>query len=156
MPLLPAWAPNVHPLIVHFPIAMLIVAAAGDVVDTVFGRPQWLRAATTALYVAGAAGAAVAVLTGQQAAATVLVPGMAHPVIEQHRTWAIGISIYFCLLAVVRLLLAFRGNPLPRSVRLALLVVALLGVAGLQQAAEHGARLVYEYGVGVIGSPGLR
>ena len=32
MNLVPAWAPNIHPLLVHFPIALLYAAAAVDLV----------------------------------------------------------------------------------------------------------------------------
>jgi uncharacterized membrane protein len=30
MNLVPEWAPNVHPLVVHFPIALVIAAALAD------------------------------------------------------------------------------------------------------------------------------
>jgi uncharacterized membrane protein len=88
MPLLPSWAPNVHPLVIHFPIVLLIAAAAVDLVDALFERPAWLSAAATSLYTAGAAAAVAAYLT-EQAGATALVPGMAHPVINDHRSWAL-------------------------------------------------------------------
>lgn len=29
--MIPTWAPNVHPMVVHFPIGLLIMAAAGIV-----------------------------------------------------------------------------------------------------------------------------
>jgi hypothetical protein len=31
-PLLPEWVPNAHPLIVHFPTALLFIAVAADAV----------------------------------------------------------------------------------------------------------------------------
>ena len=151
MTLLPSWAPNFHPLVIHFPVALLLVAALADFVAMPFGRPKWLAAAVTTLFAIGSAGAIVACLTGQQALDTVLMPGMAHPIVQAHRTWAIGTTIYFCVLTLVRLAVTFRA-PLSLRSRVALLVAAIIGVAGLQQTAERGGRLVYEQGVGVIGS----
>ena len=151
MALLPSWAPNLHPLVIHFPIALLLVAAFADLVDMPLGRPKWLALAVTTLFVLGSAGAIVACLTGQQALDTVLMPGMAHPIVQAHRTWAIGTTIYFTALTLIRVGVAFRA-PLTLRYRIALLIAALIGVAGLQQTAERGGRLVYEQGVGVIGS----
>ena len=85
MSLIPSWAPNLHPLVIHFPIVLLITAATIDLVDTVFERPAWLGAAATSLYVAGAASTVAAYLTGVQAGSTVFIPGMAHPVVDDHR-----------------------------------------------------------------------
>jgi uncharacterized membrane protein len=154
MALLPNWAPNLHPLVIHFPIALIVVAAFADLIDTLVGRPKWMASAATMLFVLGSLSAIVACLTGQQALDTVLMPGMAHPIVQAHRTWAIATTIYFTVLTLIRLGVAFR-SPVAFRYRVALLVVALVGVAGLQQTAERGGRLVYEQGVGVIGS-GLR
>ena len=151
MALLPNWAPNFHPLVIHFPIALIIVAAFADLIDTVIGRPKWMASAATMLFVLGSMGAIVACLTGQQALDSVLMPGMAHPLVQAHRTWAIATTVYFSVLTLVRIATAF-GAPLAHRYRFVLLLVALVGVLGLQQTAERGGRLVYEQGVGVIGS----
>jgi uncharacterized membrane protein len=136
MAMLPAWAPNLQPQVIHFPI---------------IGRPRWLSSAATTLFALGAVSAIVACVSGQQALDTVLMPGMAHPIVQSHRTWAISTTVYFSVLTLIRIGVSVRG-PLPRAYRVGLLVAALAGVAGLQQAAERGGRLVYEHGVGVIGS----
>jgi uncharacterized membrane protein len=151
MALLPNWAPNLHPLVIHFPIALIIVAALADLIDTVIGRPKWMASAATMLFVLGSLGAIAACLTGQQALDTVLMPGMAHPIVQAHRTWAIATTVYFSVLTVIRIATAF-GAPLARRYRFVLLLAALVGVVGLQQTAQRGGRLVYEQGVGVIGS----
>jgi uncharacterized membrane protein len=151
MALLPSWAPNLHPLVIHFPIALLIVAALADLVDTLVRRPTWLASAATTLFVLGAAGAIVACVSGQQAFDTVLMPGMAHPIVQAHRTWALATTSYFGVLALVRVVMAFRA-PLAGRYRVLLLLASIAGVIGLQQTAERGGRLVYEQGVGVIGS----
>ena len=151
--LVPSWAPNLHPLVVHFPIVLLITAVAIDLVDTVFERPAWLGAAATSLYVAGAAATVAAYYTGAQAGSTVFIPGMAHPVVNDHRTWALVTAWYFCIGAVLRLATRRAGLSRARAHRGLLLIAGLLGVFFLQQTADRGARLVYEYGVGVVAAP---
>ena len=81
MALLPSWAPNLHPLVIHFPIALLIVAAMADLVDCAVRRPAWLGPQPRALTLLGARAPIVACVSGQQAVDTVLMPGMAHPIV---------------------------------------------------------------------------
>ena len=151
--LIPSWAPNFHPLVIHFPIVLVLTAAVVDVVDVAFERSQWLKAATTTLYVTGALSLVVAFLTGLQAASTVLVPGMAYPVITAHRQWALVTMTYCIVVATLRLLVLRGTNGRSRRRRIALLGIGLVAVVLVQQTAERGARLVYEYGTGIVGAP---
>ena len=151
--LIPSWAPNFHPLVIHFPIVLVLAAAVVDLVDVAFERSQWLKAATTTLYVTGALSLVVAFLTGLQAAGTVLVPGMAYPVITAHRQWALITMSYCIVVATLRLLVLRGANGRSRRRRIALLGIGLVSVVLVQQTAERGARLVYEYGTGIVGAP---
>lgn len=121
-----------------------------DVVDAVFGRPAWLGAAATSLTTVGAAATIVAYFTGVQAGSTVFIPGMAHPLVADHRSWALVTVWYFAVAAVVRLAARRAGFPRARSHHVLPLAAGLIGLVLLQQTAERGARLVYEHGVGVI------
>lgn len=151
--LVPSWAPNVHPLVIHFPIVLVMTAAVVDLVDVAFERSAWLKAATTTLYVTAALSLIVAYVTGVQAASTVLVPGMAYPVITAHRQWAL-ITMTYCIGVAALRLIVLRGNGArSRRRRVALLGIGLVSVVLIQQTAERGARLVYEYGTGIIGAP---
>ena len=150
-PLIPSWAPNVHPLVIHFPIVLVMAAAVVDLVDVAFERSARLSAATTTLYVTGALSLVAAYVTGLRAASTVLVPGMAYPVITAHGQWALVTMAYCIVLAVLRLV-ALRGDRgRCRARRLVLLGIGLVSVVLVQQTAERGARLVYEFGTGIIG-----
>ena len=151
--LIPSWAPNFHPLVIHFPIVLVLSAAVVDLVDVAFERSQWLKAATTTLYVTGALSLVVAFVTGLQAASTVLVPGMAYPVITAHRQWALVTMTYCIVVATLRLLILRGTNGRSRRRRIALLGIGLVSVVLVQQTAERGARLVYEYGTGIVGAP---
>ena len=154
--LIPSWAPNFHPLVIHFPIVLVMAAAVVDLVDVAFERSAWLKAATTTLYVTGALSLIVAFLTGLQAQGTVLIPGMAYPVLGEHRQFAF-ITMTYCIVVAALRLIVLRGvNGGSRRRRVALLAIGLVSVVLIQQTAERGARLVYEYGTGVIGAPAPR
>lgn len=153
--LLPAWAPNLHPLLVHFPIAWLTAALIVDLISLVLPRAAWAETMAGVLYPTGAVSAWVTYLSGRQAAATVLTPGMAHALVHDHWNWALATTICFTAVAVVRLGFIVRRQTPPFWTRAVLTAVALAGMLLLFQTAERGARLVYEYGVGVS-IPGAR
>ncbi len=154
--LIPSWAPNLHPLVIHFPIVLVMAAAVVDLVDVAFERSAWLKAATTTLYVTAALSLIVAFLTGLQAQGTVLIPGMAYPVVGEHRQFAFITMTYCIVVAALRLIVLRGENGRSRRRRVALLAIGLVSVVLIQQTAERGARLVYEYGTGVIGAPAPR
>jgi len=154
--LIPSWAPNLHPLVIHFPIVLVMAAAVVDLVDVAFERSAWLKSATTTLYITGALSLIVTFLTGLQAQGTVLIPGMAYPVLAEHRLWAL-ITMTSCIVVAALRLVVLRGDGArSRKRRIALLGIGLVLVVLVQQTAERGARLVYEYGTGIIGAPAHR
>jgi uncharacterized membrane protein len=156
MPLVPAWAPNIHPFVIHFPIVLIVTAAVVDLVDVLFERPAWLGAAAMSLYIASAIAAIAAYLTGAQAASTVLIPAMAHPFVAEHRSWALVATWYCSVTVAIRFAARGAGVPHARSLRALLLALGLVAVLLVQQTAERGARLVYQFGTGVIAGPGSR
>ena len=152
MTLLPSWAPNVHPLLVHLPIGVWVGAVIADLIGLMFERAKQANAAASFLYPLGAVLAILAYLTGQNAAETVLVPGMAFPMVEQHENWALATTILFVLVAALRLWVKRRAEPVPRTLRVLLAAAAVLALLALVGTGERGARLVFQYGVGVIGA----
>jgi uncharacterized membrane protein len=153
--LLPAWAPNLHPLVVHFPIAWLTAALIVDLISLVLPRAVWAETMAAVLYPTGAVSAFITYLSGRQAAATVLTPGMAHTLVLDHWNWALATTICFASVAAVRMVFLFRHKTPRFRTRAALTAAALAGMFLLFQTGERGARLVYEYGVGVS-IPGAR
>src|SRR5688572_8083840 len=114
MKLLPDWAPNIHPLVVHFPIAWWMAAVMVDLIALMLPRAAWADTTAAVLYPAGAVSAAVAYFTGRQAAAAVWTPGMAHLIVEQHWNWALVTTIGFALIALARLSLTLTHPHRPR------------------------------------------
>ena len=153
MNLLPDWAPNVHPLIVHFPIAWWIGAVMFDLVALTVSRATWAETTASMLYPTGAIAAGIAYLTGRQAAATVHMTGMADAIVLEHWNWALVTVTGFTLLAAVRAWLRFAHPQAPRWVRVAFAAAALAALVSLFETGERGARLVFGHGVGVT-APG--
>lgn len=145
----PDWAPNIHPLVVHFPIAWWIAAVVVDLIALMLPKAVWANTTASALYPAGAVSAALAYFTGREAAATVMTPGMAHPIIMEHWNWALATTLAFAAIALIRFSVLFRRPQPPRWVRTALAVAALAALVSLFETGERGARLVFEHGVGV-------
>jgi len=150
--LLPAWAPNLHPLIVHFPLAWLTAAVLVDVWAAMFTRPRGAAAAGTFFYAAGALSAGAAFVTGRQAAGTVFLPGAAHAIVTSHWNWAFATLVYFSLVTIVRIVAALFVRPSSGWVRMTFAAIGLAGLLLLVRTGERGARLVFEQGVGVTGA----
>ena len=144
----PDWAPNIHPMIVHFPIALLTAGLVADLLSLILSRRPALRDAATWLYCAGAASAIAAYLTGENAADSMLLPAEVASLVDVHDNWAFRTMLLFTLLAAARVALPFFMTPKP-PLWWAAFVLGLAGMGLLFETAEHGAQLVYEHGLGV-------
>lgn len=150
MELIPDWAPNIHPMIVHFPIAFIVGALGADLLSLVVRRWEWLRPGAVALYVIGGASAVVTYFTGTWAADAVSVPAEAQSVLTEHSNLAWWTMWFFGVYGLVRL----GAHLWPRTrgrvaVQGLLFVLALGGSYLLYETGDQGAEMVYGYGVGV-------
>ncbi len=146
--MLPDWIPNIHPFIVHFPVALLVIAVLFDAARLLFKEQEWLHKAVLALYSTGTLGAIAAFWSGRQAAETVSVTGDAIPVVTSHEDWALYTLIYFLVFTVIRF--ATLWKDLEKGFVLPLLIVFAVGGTGmLWYTGERGAELVYKHGVAV-------
>ncbi|MCS3659960.1 DUF2231 domain-containing protein [Salinibacter ruber] len=150
MELIPDWAPNIHPMIVHFPIALIVGALGADIFSLVLRRWEWLRPATVALYIAGGASAVLTYFTGTWAADSVSVVAEAQPLLTEHSNLGWWTMWFFGIYALMRLGTHLwsrtRGSI---AVHAALFLLALGGSYLLYETGDHGAEMVYRYGVGV-------
>lgn len=133
-----------HPLVVHFPIALLLSALALDGAALAFKRPPIHRVALWNLCL-GTAGAAAAVLSGLQAEDIAKHSFEIWQVMRLHKRLGITTLILGIMVSGVRLVKRDRLTP---RVRLATLIVMGLMVATVTAGAFLGGRLVYEFGVG--------
>ena len=148
MSLIPAWAPNLHPLVVHFPIALLFAAGAVDLAGLLMPERKPVRDAATWLYVGGASTAVGAYFTGYTAAqAGAFSPEIA-ALVDGHNDWAFAATWLFAFFASLRLAMSYILRP-RRRCRSAPSPSRWSDSARSSQTALHGARLVFGQGLGV-------
>ncbi len=137
---------SVHPLVVHFPVALLLTALFLDAIALIFKRPSLHRVALWNLGL-GTLGAAVAVWTGLQAAEIAKHSFESHQVMELHRKLGIATLVMASVLLIYRLL---RRDNLSVKGRVAALLVMAAIAGTLSFGAHLGGRLVYEFGLGGV------
>jgi len=148
MGLLPDWAPGIHPLIIHFPIALLALAVGLTVLDLFYSQ-KWLQNATLGLYVLGSVSALAAYFSGRDAADSIGLNLKAEVAIGTHSDWGLYTLLYFGLLTLTYFVVKFILKQNTMTIRVLLAVMAMAGFFILAQTAEYGGRLVFEYGLGV-------
>ncbi len=134
-----------HPMLVHFPIALLMTSVLCDAVGAWLTRESLREAALWALVLGLLAGVA-AFAAGDMAAESAERAGVPESLIETHEHLAGATLGVFGALLVWRLLLRNRFSP---RTRIAYLMVAIVGLGLLSATGHYGGSLVYEHGVGV-------
>ena len=154
-PPVPAWD-GLHPLIIHFPIGLLLVTPLFLVLGAI-GGPRWGRNflwTALILMVLGTAALFVSVETGEAAGKLAERSAEINPILEHHQqlaertrlTFSI-LSGVFALLMLATLVPKFRSRWLMTVAPLLLLVFYGFGALLLSDTAHHGGRLVHEFGV---------
>jgi uncharacterized membrane protein len=152
---------NLHPIFVHFPIALFTVYAALELARfRPFTDRAYLFYVKATLLLFGIVGAAIAVMTGNAIASTYASDPVMNHLVQTHRTWAlITIGIFgvlslcylFAWLAKEKPQLANRHAAMKKTYALAnqlidssvVPVLALLGLIAVTFAGALGGAIVY-------------
>lgn len=146
--LLPEWAPNIHPMLVHFPIAILLLAVLLDFLNFFLPDEWWDTLKSTILYGIGTLSAIVVYYTGTLAADSVFLPSGAQSVLNEHADWAWWTVWFFGAYTVLRIFLHWYKAMDRKSIRIAAFVLAMPGVVLLYETGDQGAKMVFGYGAG--------
>lgn len=145
---MPQIIPNLHPLLVHFPVALITISAVFHIIATVTRNKPCAVLAHTSLWL-GALLALPTVLLGWQAFNSVNHDEAGHAAMLVHRAWALSTLAVLVLLAGWD---AWRNKveSMPRWWFTGAAVGAwiMVGVT-----AWHGGELVYRHGLGVMALP---
>jgi uncharacterized membrane protein len=134
-----------HPIIVHFPIALLTTAILFEFLELLVKR-DFLREAATWLLGLGFLGALLATASGILAEEEAEKSGVPESVIETHELFAFATLAVFATLVAIRWWQKKRRIPDIPSVFLA---IGLVGVVLIGLTGYFGGDLVYRYGAGV-------
>jgi uncharacterized membrane protein len=137
--------PRLHAALNDLPAALLLVAVLFDLAAAVTRRPS-LRTAGFWTMVAGAGGAALAVLSGLQAEEHIAHGEAVHSVMETHEELALITLGVFVVLALWRIVRERRMGSTERAVVLA---ASLGGVGALFATAVYGGKLVFDHAAGI-------
>lgn len=154
-PPIPSWD-ALHPLIIHFPIALLLVAPVLVLLGLLLPRQaRGLLIAALVVMALGTIGIYFAIATGEAAGELAeRTPGVA-TVLERHEDLAQTTRAVFTALTIVFAAILFVPSILKKGLgrksatlmSLAFLVVYAGGAILLANVAHQGGRLVHEYGV---------
>lgn len=154
-PPIPDWN-SLHPLIIHFPIALLLVSPLflliGAVLRPERGRPYLIAAFLLMFF--GTAGAWLAVATGEGAAEMLERNAQVSAVLDRHQNLAettrtlftILTAAFGTLLFVPRWLHREMGRTMSTILPLLFLVAYAAGALLLANTAHHGGTLVHDLG----------
>ncbi len=142
-----SWLPDpIHPAIVHFPIALSLVAVLLDLVSR-HRRGRGLESAGGALMVLAALASVVAVLTGQAAHDEAVVPAAAAALVARHEEVGEIAMWLLLVVAAVRVGLAVKGW-FRGAVAWLYLVIALAAAGAAGYNGYLGGKMVFDHGVG--------
>ncbi|MEZ5294233.1 MAG: DUF2231 domain-containing protein [Vicinamibacterales bacterium] len=143
---------SLHPQVVHFVVALIIVGVLFRWASLLFAKASWLSPAATTLVALGTLASLVAVKSGADAHGPVeRVPG-ARPAVVEHEEWGERARNVFLLLLVAEALAATLSRRQAAHAKTATIVAAVAGLAAvgvLYKAAEEGGELVYNYAGGI-------
>lgn len=145
LPGISSLAPNIHPLLVHFPIAFLNAFVAFDLAATVYRRQELMRVASWMLYL-GALGAVVAAAAGLFAAGFVPHGEEVHKILAWHERLGLTVASLAVALSFWRLAARDHFTGMASAFRF---VLAWIMVIAMFFGADLGGFMVYQHGVGV-------
>ena len=136
---------NIHPLLVHFPIAFLLAFFALDLVGTLAKKPQWRSVAGWFLYL-GTLTALFTVIAGFIAASSVPHGQNVHDIMERHEHFGISVLSLAVVLSAWRMK---SGGLIRGGANSFFLILSALMCVLMMLGADLGGLMVYQYGVAV-------
>lgn len=149
--------PNLHPVLVHFPVALFSTAVGCDIALIVRFRRAWLDRAAALLYITAAISSGAAAISGKVAERSMAgrLEATALEFVGAHGNWAFFSVVLLFAVAFLRFDSVWRdrktSGPTMHRLRLAAIGLAVFAQWVVLETAGRGGELVYRYGVGVEG-----
>jgi uncharacterized membrane protein len=143
----------IHPMLVHFPIVLLIIAFAMDITVLLTKRDlanrKCLPMIALSALVVGTLSAGLAAIFGDIALDKALSLGFPSGPLETHETLALITITVFSFLCLLRLIAVWRKYPMRDFPGWISLLPEMAGIVLLIFTAYFGGELVYHFGVNV-------
>ena len=143
----------IHPMLVHFPIVLLITAVAMDIILLLIKKNlanrQCLPMVALSALLLGTLSAGIAAVFGDIALDKAISLGFPSGPLETHETLALITIAVFSLHCLLRLLVLWRRYSLQGFIGWVSAIPGMVGVVLLILTAYYGGELVYHFGVNV-------
>lgn len=137
---------HLHPMIVHFPVALLIAGFLADTVYMLYKKEACLSKLGLYLMLAGTLGAIAAVISGNLF--TEDLSGSVEAIRERHETFA-NVTMYLMIVAsILRIVLVRRGVAESKA-GLGVYLLYLIGVILVGYTGFLGGSMVFDYLIGI-------
>jgi uncharacterized membrane protein len=138
---------HLHPMIIHFPIALLMVGFLADLLGIVYKKEFFMKAGLYLLII-GTIGVIAAYLSGQVAGEGVEEAGTLKLALENHEN-AAKLSLWLMLVAAIARIIIVALKKYSGSLKYAALIIFLVGVLSIIRTGYYGGELVYKHAAGV-------
>ncbi|MGD8305633.1 MAG: hypothetical protein PVF17_03180 [Ignavibacteria bacterium] len=138
---------ELHPKVVHFPIALLMISVLFDVVG-ILSKKEYFHKSAHLLLLLGVLGSFAAAFTGNQAFSSYKFwNNSSGELMSNHELYANITIWYFTLILFLRTFLVLRKKYFT-PVKYIIIVLGIVGCYFLFQTSEYGGKLVNKYGIG--------
>ena len=144
---------HLHPMIIHFPIALLIIGFIADTIGIIFKKDFFTKAGFY-LLILGTLGVVASYITGNIAGEGVEEAGTLKQALENHEN-AAQLSLWLMAAAAVVRIVIVAVKKYTGIFKYAALTLFLLGVLSIVRTGYYGGELVYKHAAGVQFNLGL-
>ncbi len=135
-----------HPLVIHFPIVLLILYSIAEVYQLISGNYK-LNSMLLIILGAGIVAAIGAVISGNAEASSIATNSLPlKETIEAHETWATFTLFTFTGIFLIKI--SSIKSKSKKQLRFIILFLVILGCIFVYLTGTTGGKLVYKYGVG--------
>ena len=138
---------HLHPMIVHFPIALLIIGFLSDIAGLIFKKSFFTQAGFY-LLILGALGVTAAWFSGQNAGAGISEEGLLKQALETHEG-AARLTIWLVMAAAIARVVVVLFKKYTGMLKAGVLLLYFLGVVAIARTGYYGGELVYKHAAGV-------